>query len=81
MEQAHSHLDIALASIRVFSDDGQLDVAELDGLLDLALRDRLVDADERRVLGNIFAQAEKGAVPAELAVRIAEVRRRHGIPA
>ncbi len=80
MSKPPSHLEIALASIRVFSDDGQLDVAELEGLLELALRDRLVDADERRVLANIFAQAEKGDVPPEVATRIAEARRKHAIP-
>ncbi|MBB1061744.1 hypothetical protein [Marilutibacter spongiae] len=81
MSTPPSHLEIALASIRVFADDGQLDVAELEGLLDLALRDRLVDADERRVLANVFAQAEKGAVSPALATRIAEARRKHAIPA
>ncbi|QDH68812.1 hypothetical protein [Marilutibacter alkalisoli] len=81
MTQPHSHLEIALASIRVFADDGQLDVAELNGLLDLALRDHVIDPDERRVLGNILVQAEKGPVAPEVARRIGEVRRRHDIPA
>ncbi|AWV06022.1 hypothetical protein C9I47_0297 [Lysobacter maris] len=81
MTEPHSHLEIALASIRVFTDDGRMDLGELERLLELALRDRAVDEDEKRVLANIFARAEKDGVEAEVAARIAEVRRRHALPA
>ncbi|KAB8192500.1 hypothetical protein FKV24_007210 [Lysobacter maris] len=81
MTEPHSHLEIALASIRVFTDDGRMDLGELERLLELALRDRVVDEDEKRVLANIFARAEKDGVEADVAARIAEVRRRHALPA
>lgn len=81
MTEPHSHLEIALASIRVFTDDGRMDLGELERLLELALRDRVVDEDEKRVLANIFTRAEKDGVEAEVAARIAEVRRRHALPA
>ena len=79
MAQPKSHLVIALASIQVFSNDGTLDVAELQNLLDLALRDQTIDEDEKRVLGNIFKQAELGALDPEVQRRIAQARQQHGI--
>ncbi|SDX81734.1 hypothetical protein [Lysobacter enzymogenes] len=81
MAQPKSHLVIALASIQVFTNDGTLDVAELQNLLDLALRDQTIDEDEKRVLGNIFKQAEFGSLDPEVQRRIAEARQQHGIPA
>lgn len=79
MPQAKSHIEIAFQSIPVFADDGQLDIGEINFLLGLALRDQTVDEDERRVLGQIFAQAEKGHVPANVQARIDEVREKHDI--
>lgn len=81
MAQPKSHLVIALASISVFTNDGTLDVAELQNLLDLALRDQLIDDDEKRVLGNIFKQAELGELDPEVKRRIDQARAQHGIPA
>jgi hypothetical protein len=80
MPQAKSHIEIAFQSIPVFADDGQLDVGEINFLLGLALRDDVIDEDERRVLGQVFAQAEKGHVPETVQVRIDEVRQKHAIP-
>lgn len=81
MTKPHSYIEIAFESIKVFSNDGQLDLHELNFLLGLALRDKEVDEDERRVLGRVFAQAEKGRLAPAVQARIAEVRAKHGIPA
>ncbi|MFK3650164.1 hypothetical protein ACI2IY_17285 [Lysobacter enzymogenes] len=81
MAQPKSHLVIALASIQVFTNDGTLDLAELQNLLDLALRDDVIDDDEKRVLGNIFKQAELGQLAPDVQARIAQARQQHGIPA
>ncbi|KRA16849.1 MULTISPECIES: hypothetical protein [unclassified Lysobacter] len=79
MTTPKSHLEIALASIPVFTNDGELDAQEFDKLLALALRDQSIDDDEKRVLGNIFKQAELGELDATVKTRIAEARRLHGI--
>ena len=79
MTHPHSHIEIAYSSIRCFTDDGQLDLAELNFLLGLALRDARVDEDEKRVLGSVFAQAERGKLSDQVKARIAEARRQHGI--
>ena len=81
MTTSRSYLDIALASIKVFSDDGQLDLEELNFLLGLALRDQVIDDDEKRVLANVFKRAEKGSLRPAVVTRIAEARAKHGIPA
>jgi hypothetical protein len=80
MTHSRSYLDIALASIKVFSDDGKLDLEELNFLLGLALRDGVVDEDEKRVLANVFRRAEQGELRPAVSARIGEVRAKHGVP-
>lgn len=77
-DKLRSHHEIAIASIHVFSDDGRLDAEELEKLLALALRDEVVDEDEKRVLANILGRAERDGVAPEVLARIAEVRRLYG---
>lgn len=81
MSNLRSHHAIAVASIHVFSDDGRLDLAELEKLLALALRDEVIDEDEKRVLGNILTRAERDGVAADVQTRIDEVRARYGFAA
>ncbi len=80
MIKPQSHIEIAYSSIRVFSDNGQLDLGELNFLLGLALRDSIIDADEKRVLQKVFSQAEQGKLAPLVKDRIAEARRQHDIP-
>ena len=80
MPDSRSYLDIAMASLQVFSDDGRLDMGELDRLMAIALRDDTIDPDERAVLANVFRRAERSALAPEVCARIAEVRARHGVP-
>lgn len=79
MTKPHSHIEIAYSSIRVFSNDGQLDLGELNFLLGLALRDAVVDDEEKRVLAKIFAQAELGRLAPLVKERIALARKQHAI--
>lgn len=80
MARPHSHIEIAYSSTRVFGSDGRLDLGELNFLLGLALRDAVVDAEEKRVLGSIFAQAEQGSLAPQVRERIAWARQQHAIP-
>jgi tellurite resistance protein len=78
-DQMDSHLAIATASIRVFANDGTLDQQELDSLLGLALRDGRIDAEEKRVLANIFSRASDSPLSPAVQQRLQEVRAKHGI--
>ena len=80
MTKPHSHIEIAYSSIRVFSNDGKLDLGELNFLLGLALRDAVVDDEEKRVLAKIFSQAELGTLAPQVKERIVWARKQHAIP-
>lgn len=73
------HLQLALAAIPAFVDDGRLSLEELEHLLALALRDQTIDDDERRVLANILDRAERDGVDADVRARIDEVRATHAL--
>lgn len=80
MTHFDSHLEIAIASIRCFTDDGRLDIGELNFLLGLALRDNKIDPDEKRVLADIFAKVRSGDVDPKVWERIQQVKSRYDIP-
>ena len=73
------HLKLALASIPVFTDDGRMDLGELDRLLALAEEDGNLDDEEKRVLANILRRAEADGPAADVLQRIAEVRAKHAL--
>lgn len=78
--QAKSYTEIAWSAIKVFSDDGTIDESELNFLLGLALRDKVVDDDEKRVLKSIFDRAESSkSLQPKVRERIQSVRAQHGI--
>ena len=81
MSKLRSPHEIAITSIHVFTDDGRLDLAELEILLALALRDEVVDENEKRVLANILTRAERDGVAADVQTRIDELRARYGFAA
>lgn len=74
-----SHIDIAVESISCFTDDGTLSQEEVRRLLGLALRDGVVDDEEKRVLNNIFNKVTQGEVAAETWAIMQEARAKHGI--
>lgn len=79
MSETPSHLEIAYSSIRCFTDDGKLDEGELGFLLGLALRDGVIDDDEKRVLRSLFDRVEPQQVDDRVRERIRSVRSKHGI--
>lgn len=74
-----SHLQIAQAALHVLSDDGMLDLPEMDYLLALAMRDGAVGPDERRVLKLIFGSVPPHAVPPDAHARFNEIRHDLGL--
>jgi len=74
-----SHIELAYSSIRVFTDDGKLDMEELNYMLGIALADDQITEDERRVLGNIFKRVNENNASRKVLERIAEIKREHNI--
>jgi len=72
-----SHLEIAIASINCFTDDGTLDIGELNFLLGLAMRDGVMDEDEKRVVDNIFSKVTHNDVSNVVWDRMKAIRKEH----
>ncbi len=79
MSSESSYIELAYSSIRIFADDGTVDMGELNFLIGLALKDNQIDEDEKRVLRRIFEHAEKTKLSLAVRARIRELRRRHSI--
>lgn len=77
--ETSKYLEMAYSSIRIFANDGTVDMEELNFLLGLALKDGEVDADEKRVLRTIFEQAEKTQLSLAVRARMGAARRQHGL--
>jgi hypothetical protein len=71
--------DIALSSIQIFMNDGTIDIHELEHMLNLALRDGVMDEDEKHVLGNVFSKIHEHEVKPEVWTRIREVKQKYAI--
>ena len=67
------------AFLEVFANDETIDDVEFLILKRLALSDGVVDADERRVLGRIFARVDERSCTAEVWQGIALFKARFGI--
>ncbi|MCR6650361.1 MAG: hypothetical protein NVV73_02115 [Cellvibrionaceae bacterium] len=73
-QKARDHLEIAFRSIECFSDDGKLSVSELQKLLEIALRDGRVDAEEKRVLGNIIKRLNVAELTPDMQEKVSSIR-------
>jgi len=74
-----SYLKIAIASIQCFTDDGTLDIQELNFLLGIALADQHIDDEEKRVLQNIFSQVSQTEVSEKVWERMQAIEHKYGL--
>lgn len=74
-----SHTEIAVASIKCFTDDGTLDLKELEYLMGLAQRDGVIDDEEKRVLSNIFGKISQVDVSTEVWTQIGQIKQQYDI--
>lgn len=79
MSESRDYLEIAFRSIECFSDDGKLRVDELQKLVDVAMRDGVVDANEKRVLRNILRRLKTDELTPAMLAKIEAVRAATGI--
>lgn len=78
MGNSNDYLEMSFRSINCFANDGKLDVYELNEIVAIALKDGVVDDDEKRVLASIIARLNAEELVGELAQRVAELRAQHG---
>jgi hypothetical protein len=70
---------LMIYSLTAFGNDGTLDADELDFIKRLALRDGVIDAEERSVLSNIFSRVPEAKTTPEVLAAIREFKKRYDI--
>ncbi|MGR6874957.1 hypothetical protein ACU6U9_22330 [Pseudomonas sp. HK3] len=78
MSNSNDYLEMSFRSINCFANDGKLDVYELNEIVGIALKDGVVDDNEKRVLASIIARLNAEELVGELADNVAELRAEHG---
>ena len=79
MAESRDYLEIAFRSIECFTNDGKLRVDEPDKLVEVALRDGVVDENEKRVLRNILRRLKTDELTPAMLAKIENVRAQIGI--
>lgn len=74
MRENRDYLEMTFHSINCFADDGSLDVNELNQILAIALKDGIVDDNEKRVLTNIIGRLNESELEGELLSKVEEVK-------
>lgn len=73
MSESRDYLEMTFHSINCFA-DGELCINDLNKIVDIALRDGVVDDNEKRVLSNIIGRLNAGELQGELMERIDQLR-------
>ena len=78
-EENRDYLELAYRSIQCFSNDGKLLLPELNQLMDIALKDGVVDDNEKRVLRAILRRLVHAELTPEMLARVKELQTKHGL--
>lgn len=70
MAESRDYLEMSFRSIECFANDGTLDADELMKIVNIALKDGVVDDNEKRVLHNIIDRLNSQELDGELAEKI-----------
>ncbi len=74
---SNDYLELTYQSIQCFANDGKLLPDELEELLSIALRDGVVDEDEKRVLNNIFGKLNSEELTQEMQEKISSIKNQY----
>lgn len=74
-KESRDYLEMSFRSIDCFTNDGKLLPAELQSIVDIALRDGVVDANEKRVLASIISKLTPAELTPQMQVKVAEVKK------
>ena len=79
MAESRDYLEMAFHSITCFTNDGKLDLAELNRIVAIAEADGVVDDNEKRVLKGIIGRVRPQEVDGALQARITELAKTLGV--
>lgn len=74
MSENRDYLEMTFHSINCFADDGKLDANELNQILAIALKDGVVDDNEKRVLSNIIGRLNEEELDGEMLSKVEEIK-------
>jgi DnaJ-domain-containing protein 1 len=74
MSESRDYLEMAYRSIECFSNDGVLKPDELKSIVAIALRDGVVDENEKRVLRSILAKLKPVDLTEEMLIAVGQLR-------
>lgn len=74
MSESRDYLEMTFHSINCFANDGTLDLNELQQILKIALKDGVVDDNEKRVLANIINRLNEAELEGELLAQVEEIK-------
>ncbi len=74
MKESRDYLEMTFHSINCFADDGTLDAKELDQIISIALKDGVVDENEKRVLSNIIGRLNAAELESGLLAKVEEIK-------
>jgi hypothetical protein len=77
MTESNDYLEMSFRSINCFANDGKLDVNELNEIVSIALKDGVVDDNEKRVLGRIIARLNASELQGALQQRVNQLRKEY----
>jgi len=78
-KEPRDYLEMSYRSIQCFANDGTLRVPELNELVAIAMRDGVVDENEKRVLVAIIKRLNPSELTTEMLDRIAQLRKQIGM--
>jgi hypothetical protein len=73
--------EMMFRTIHCFSDDGKLDVNELDQIVKIAMHDGTVDEEEKKVLKNIICNLTSKDLNLELWTRVEQLVKHYELDA
>ncbi len=79
IKECRDYLEMTTRSITAFANNGRMGIDEFNEIVDIALRDRVVDENEKRVLGSIINILLPHELTVEMCNRIEELRVAYGI--
>ncbi|MBS1198445.1 MAG: hypothetical protein H6R18_2230 [Proteobacteria bacterium] len=74
-KDSRDYLEMSFRSIDCFTNDGKLLPDELQSIVDIALRDGIVDANEKRVLSSIISKLTPSELTPAMQAKVAEVKK------